>query len=130
MAPEDLRDPHPRPVTTERGHVSGHQGLLARYEALAQISHAMLEAARTNDWNRVEALEFECARQIEELKAALKLESLALGEQWQRIALLRRILADDAEIRDRSEPWLAQLEKLVPLPGPGPGSGAGSAGSG
>lgn len=114
MAPEDLR-PHLHPITTQRLGVTSRQSLIQRYEDLAQISRAMLVAARANDWGRVEALEMQCGDQIEELKAALKQESLSLNEQWQRIAVLRRILDDDAEIRARSEPWLAQLELLVPL---------------
>ncbi len=116
MAPDDMR-----PITTQRGGVSGSQRLLQRYEALAGISRAMLVAARANDWAQIDVLQAQCAQLIEELKAAQKQECLALNEQWQRIALLRSILADDAEIRDRSEPWLAQLEKLVPG---GPTSGS------
>lgn len=125
MAPEDLR-----PITTQRLGVSSSQRLLQRYEALAQISRAMLVASRANDWTQVEALEAQCAQQIEELKAAQKLEALALNEQWQRIALLRRILADDAEIRERSEPWLMQLEELMPAAQPSPGTDASKPGSG
>jgi hypothetical protein len=30
--------------------------------------------------------------------------------------VLRRVLAADAEIRGRSEPWLRQLEKLISSP--------------
>lgn len=88
--------------------------LLQRYEALAQISRRMLAAAREDDWMQVARLEVRCAQLIDELKAALKLESLSATEQRQRIAFLRNILADDTEIRARAEPWLAQLEKLVP----------------
>jgi hypothetical protein len=32
------------------------------------------------------------------------------------VALLRAILADDAEIRARAEPWLQQLEHLIRPP--------------
>jgi hypothetical protein len=34
------------------------------------------------------------------------------------VALLRAILADDAEIRARAEPWLQQLEHLIRPPAP------------
>lgn len=111
MAPEDLR---PIPITTQHGNISGACRLIERYEQLAKISHAMLDAARCGLWEHVGTLEVQCANLIEELKAALKVEALAPSEQWQRIALLRTILAHDAEIRERSEPWLVQLEKLVP----------------
>jgi hypothetical protein len=35
-----------------------------------------------------------------------------------RMELLRRMLAADAEIRGRSEPWLRQLEQLISSPRP------------
>jgi flagellar protein FliT len=114
MPPEDLRDP--RLPAAARGTSAGTLRLLQRYEALAQVSRRMLDAARENDWVQVTRLETRCAQLIGELKAALKLQSLSVHEQRQRIALLRSILADDAEIRVRAEPWLAQLENLVPHP--------------
>lgn len=92
--------------------------LLQRYETLAQISRRMLDASRDDDWTQVARLERRCVQLIDELKAALKLASLSAAEQRQRIAYLRSILADDAEIRARAEPWLTQLEKMVPpMPG-------------
>ena len=99
---------------TSRSTLAGSMRLLQRYETLAQISRRMLDAAREDDWAQVGRLELRCAQLIEELKAALKLASLSAVEQRQRIAYLRTILADDAEIRARAEPWLTQLEKMVP----------------
>lgn len=86
--------------------------LIRQYEAIAQVSHAMLAAARADDWVRVSDLEDECRVLIEGLKRAAQTQSLGLAEQRRRIQLLREILADDAEIRARSEPWLRQLETL------------------
>ncbi|HRK56855.1 MAG TPA: flagellar protein FliT [Burkholderiaceae bacterium] len=120
--PEDFRNTpkavppaaQPVPVTIQRGHVSGTCRLIERYENLETISRAMLEAARAGCWDEVARLEQQCVGLIEELKAARQQESLSHHEQWQRITLLRKILAHDAEIRERSEPWLMQLEMLVP----------------
>jgi flagellar protein FliT len=109
MPPEDIR-----PAMTPRSTSAGSMRLLQRYEALAQVSRRMLAAAREDDWMQVARLEVRCGQLIEDLKAALKLESLSAAEQRQRIAFLRTILADDAEIRARAEPWLAQLENMVP----------------
>jgi flagellar protein FliT len=90
--------------------------LLERYQAIAQASQAMLEAARRADWDEVGRLE-ECCRT---LIAALKLSALAgpltPDDEQRRMQLLQRILADDAEIRDRSEPWLRQLDLLLATP--------------
>lgn len=107
MPPDDMR-----PVVS-RGTPAGTVRLLRRYEALARASRSMLDAARKDDWNQVALLEARCVALIDELKAALKLQALSEDEQRQRIALLRAILADDAEMCVRAEPWLAQLDQMV-----------------
>ncbi len=86
------------------------------YELIAQASHEMLAAARAGDWESVTRLEEACAALIADLKAQ-RHAPLTVSEQRRRIGLLRAILADDAEIRDRAEPWLRQLEHLLRRPG-------------
>ena len=44
-------------------------GLIERYEAIAQVSRAMLAAAQADDWNEVQVLENRCRVLIAELKA-------------------------------------------------------------
>lgn len=103
-----------------RGGTTGEARLMQRYESLAQVSHEMLAAARHGDWASVAQLEDICRALIEELKRAALHERLSMVEQRHRIALLRSILADDAEIRDRSEPWLRQLEQMLHSSGAAP----------
>ncbi len=88
------------------------RSLIAHYEAIAQASHAMLAAARAGDWARVGALEDECRTLIARLQDAADGVALSASEQRRRVQLLREILADDAEIRARSEPWLQELEAM------------------
>jgi flagellar protein FliT len=90
--------------------------LIQRYESIAQASRRMLIAARDDDWDEVARQESRCKELIAELKAAGKSDRLADAEQRRRIELLRSILADDAEIRTRAEPWLRQLERLLDRP--------------
>jgi len=90
--------------------------LLESYEAIAGISQQMLAAARDEAWDEVARLESRCRELIAELSAAARSERLTPGEQRRRVELLRGILADDAEIRARSEPWLRRLEHLVAAP--------------
>lgn len=91
--------------------------LLDRYEQIAQASHEMLAAARHGDWDSVARLEDGCRALIAELQVHRAHRELSAAEQRRRVALLRSILADDAEIRERSEPWLRELEKLLQPPG-------------
>lgn len=87
--------------------------LIHRYEAIALASRCMLTAARRGDWQEVTRLEDRCRALIEELKAAADSGGLRDVDQCARVRLLRAILADDAEIRARAEPWLQQLEFLL-----------------
>ncbi len=87
--------------------------LIHRYEAIALASRCMLAAARRGDWGEVERLEERCRAQIDALEAAAEFEQLDADQQRVRVRLLRDILADDAEMRARAEPWLAQLEHLI-----------------
>lgn len=99
-----------------RGPAAGR--LIDRYELIAQASHEMLAAARHGDWESVARLEDACAALIADLQRASVSDRLERPEQRRRVALLRAILADDAEIRARAEPWLQQLEHLIRPPVP------------
>lgn len=94
-------------------HAREERSLMAHYEAIAQASHAMLAAARADDWVRVSALEAECRTLIARLQHESHDVALSADEQRRRVHLLREILADDAEMRARSEPWLQELEALL-----------------
>lgn len=87
--------------------------LIERYELIAQASHEMLAAARHEDWESVARLEDACSALIDELRRIAPKEQLDRIEQRRRVALLREILADDAQIRARAEPWLQALEHLL-----------------
>jgi flagellar protein FliT len=97
---------------------SGAPELIKRYEAIAGLSRAMLRAAHEHDWDEVARLEARCRELIAQLKAASKTVRLSAAEQRRRIEILRTILAVDAEIRERAEPWLKQLERLIVVPAP------------
>jgi flagellar protein FliT len=85
-------------------------GLLHLYESIARLSHDMVAASGAGDWTRVGELEDQCRSLIATLNAASAVRPLGRAEQRRRVELLREILADDAQIRTRSEPWLRQLE--------------------
>jgi flagellar protein FliT len=91
-------------------------GLLHLYESIARLSHDMVAASGADDWARVGELEDQCRSLIATLKAAAALRPIGQAEQRRRVDLLRAILADDAQIRARSEPWLRQLEHLYAPP--------------
>jgi flagellar protein FliT len=105
MPPEDGRG-----TAVVRAHLLDH------YEAIARASQLMLEAARRSDWEEVGRQEERCRTLVAALKAASLESPLPPADNRRRMDLLRRILADDAEIRGRADPWLKQLERLISSP--------------
>lgn len=83
------------------------------YEEMTALSARMVEAARRNDWDSLIELE----RSVSELRLRLaededntRLERL---ERERKAALIQRILADDAEIRRHTEPWMEQVRQFL-----------------
>jgi flagellar protein FliT len=101
MPPQDGND-----ASDERWSTIGH------YEAIAACSRRMLDAARHDDWDAVAREEDRCRALISALKRAHAAGETPLGRR-QQLALMRAMLADDAEIRDLAEPWLARLQILL-----------------
>ncbi len=89
--------------------------LLPRYEAIATSSASMLDAARSGAWEDLVRAEQACAAQIRELQA-IETQAQLRGDaaaNRDRIHILRRILAHDAEIRSLTQSWLRGLEQLL-----------------
>lgn len=93
--------------------VTERWSMIEHYEAIAASSRRMLEAARAGDWDSVGREEDRCRGLISALKRTHPEVPSAAGIRRQRLALLRAMLADDAEIRELSEPWLRRLEALL-----------------
>jgi flagellar protein FliT len=90
---------------------------MEHYETLAQKSAAMLAAARRNEWETVTALEAECSALITRLKSAPETHHIDPRRLTQKTQILRRILIEDAEIRDLAQPRLADLARLIRITG-------------
>lgn len=89
------------------------QELISIYETVAVISDQMLAAARTGDWEQLVALESRCASQVEILKKEGPPAPMSGVVRDQKVRIIRKILADDREIRNITEPWMAQLSVLL-----------------
>jgi flagellar protein FliT len=86
--------------------------LLEDYQRLSGITGQMRDAATSGEWDRLIALEKECKRKVEEIKPHDVVPANP-DERAQKIALLKKILADDADIRNRTESWMEQLQRLM-----------------
>lgn len=85
--------------------------LIEYYRAIEASSLSMLEAARAENWDEVVRLEGACAVLIEQLRFRSRQEELGEQERSEKSRIMLRILANDAQIRNLAEPWLAHFEK-------------------
>lgn len=82
------------------------------YEEMTSLSARMVDAAQRSDWDSLIGLE----RSVTELRARLSEEdnaNLNQVERERKAALIQRILADDAEIRRHTEPWMEQVRQFL-----------------
>ena len=87
--------------------------LLSYYEAIEQASCDMLSAAKAGDWDAVVKLEGACVLLISQLKNAARGNALSVEESQLKSRIMKRILVNDAEIRQLAEPWLADLDDTL-----------------
>jgi flagellar protein FliT len=86
--------------------------MLATYESLSELTGTMLSAAREGEWDRLAALEQHCRGYVGSLMQAAPVP-LNENEQRARIAIIRTILQNDAEIRALTEPRLHELQRRL-----------------
>jgi flagellar protein FliT len=89
------------------------QEIISVYETVAGITDQMLNAARSGDWEQLVALETRCASQIAILKAEEPHPALTGEVRERKVRIIKKILEDDREIRNITEPWMAQLAALI-----------------
>jgi flagellar protein FliT len=87
--------------------------LLSTYDSLSATTACMLAAARSGDWDRLVSLEKDCATLVAKLSALETDAPLPAGVRDRKAALIRKVLADDAAIRDITQPYLKRLEAML-----------------
>lgn len=92
---------------------------LSLYQDLLAATDEMRIATGNSEWQLVLALEMHCLELMAALKAAEAndwLATLAKTDQQQLAAIIARIQANEAAIRDRTLPWMAQLRRMMQHP--------------
>jgi flagellar protein FliT len=87
--------------------------MISIYENVATITDQMLNAARSSDWDLLSKLESDCSSQVQTLKDNDTGLALPPELKSKKIQIIKKILAHDKEIRDLTEPWMAQLSNLM-----------------
>jgi flagellar protein FliT len=86
--------------------------VIEKYESLARITAQMHEAAVQDEWDLLVELEEQSSAQVAELKA-IDLSPIDEETRLRKVALIKKILADDAAIRSKMEPWMDQLQRIM-----------------
>jgi flagellar protein FliT len=89
------------------------EDILTVYESVADLTGQMLDAAGSNDWERLVALEIECSTQVGNLRIGEASHILSGPARKRKVELIKKVLADDRRIRDLTTPWMAHLSKLI-----------------
>ena len=94
--------------------MSDYEQILQTYDAMSVKSALMVDAAKNSDWDRLVALEKDCRAMVATLKKVDTGTSRPdAGYVRRKVALIRKVLADDAEVRRYTEPWMEQLQVLL-----------------
>lgn len=90
--------------------------IIAIYEAILTITGRMLKAAQSADWERLITLEHECRGLTKKLIISDENKVLSNDLRQRKQEIIQQILADDAEIRTLTQPWMAQLQNILNNP--------------
>lgn len=86
---------------------------LENYESLSAITALMRDAAMRAEWDRLIALELQCKESVQRMKIADANIQLSAEGRKRKVELIHRILEDDAVIRNHTEPWMVQLQRIM-----------------
>lgn len=89
------------------------QEVIYLYENVATITDQMLAAARVGDWEKLATLESRCADQVNILKTGEPPVPLTGTSRERKVEIIKKILADDKEIRNITEPWMNKLSMMI-----------------
>ncbi|WP_230427844.1 flagellar protein FliT [Undibacterium luofuense] len=87
--------------------------VISLYENVACITDKMLCAAQLRDWEALSELESDCSREVEKIQSSDSISLLTPELRQKKIRVIQHILANDRQIRDITEPWMAELQQLM-----------------
>lgn len=91
--------------------------LIGYYETIGRLSRTMVASAECADWESLAATERICSLVIERIEAfGDPVAQLGPSGRRRRLAILRDVLEDDAEIRRYTEPSLARFDRWLARP--------------
>ncbi len=86
--------------------------VIDNYQHLSNITAQMRAAAVQGEWDQLVELEQRCSQFVETMKQQ-DLAPIDESIRLQKVALITKILADDAAIRNQTLPWMGQLQRII-----------------
>ncbi len=92
-----------------------NEEMIGTYERILTVTEQMLNAARVADWDLLVSREKECRQLVQTLLDANGEKEIALEPRIRKrkVEIIRQVLADDAEIRNLTEPWMQRLQHML-----------------
>ena len=90
-----------------------HEQILGIYVSISDKTGEMVKAAQASDWDRLVALEQDCRGLTDQLRRADTAPAEGKHFTERKFELLRKALADDAKVRECTEPWMHQLTQYL-----------------
>jgi flagellar protein FliT len=82
------------------------------YESIGELTAQMLAAARNGDWDDLADVQNRCTEAVDALRT-LPAPELDAGQRLRKTAIIRKVLAEDAEVRSLTQPRMAELDLLL-----------------
>lgn len=86
---------------------------LSLYERMDAISGQMALAAGDGNWEHLTRLEREVAQLRDRLASVDSRTPLNAAERERKVALIHRILDNDAQVRRHTEPWMEHVQTFL-----------------
>lgn len=83
---------------------------IENYQRLSSLAAQMRVAATQGEWDHLVELEKQCGLQVEVIRTLDATVPLNESALLLKTELIRKILADHAEVRKHTEPWMSQLQ--------------------
>jgi flagellar protein FliT len=89
------------------------QDVIDSFKSISVLTGKMVNAAESGDWNGLASLEQNCRAQVEELKLLKEGTLMQPATKKEKVEVIKKILADDARIRELTEPWMKNLHTML-----------------
>lgn len=87
--------------------------IISQYESLSDLTSQMRDAAVQGEWDKLANIQLLCSRQVAAMRPVDTNTALDDFNRQRKIWLIKKILADDAEIRSHTEVWMVQLQRIM-----------------